>query len=732
MRSRFASTVWARFNRLGVLEPLVYGCLAMAWTLLMAKWFYGSMRWQLYNAIAWAQGSEYDPSRHPSFVGLWSAPLDDVFIHFDFARSAARGFPFQWINGNGYSSGGTSLVYPFILAIGLIAGFRGLALMHWAALIATTCVFATLLSLRRAFGGLPRIASYLLPFALLGVGALSWSLFSGMELALLIAIWSAAVLAQDDLVKQVQAPSQPLTLGYLRLAIWNVAIVATRPEAIATIAVLSGATAWHVLRNRGRAAALQGLLLMAGPAGFLLVAQAIANRYLTGDFAAAGALVKLELYSPHLPVADAFRSYFFFLKYQVMRVTDWHFSDVPYLGWVVWIFAAIAVLPKPTRKWALLLWASLVSWIATVAFNGQVRWQNERYTMPAVAFLLVAAALGAGFLLTWPFVAKNSKKPVVWAACAAAAAALCAYSIAQARCTARQVWFFGRASRNIFDQQLQVGHRLGHLLNPTPHRIAMGDAGAIPYAADILGLDLIGLGGTNRLPFARAAGWGIGATVELIQRMSRDDRPDVLAIYPGWWQELPLWFSDGIIERATVTARGNVICGGPTKVAYHADFSSLDDAETSLTIRPSETVTAALDFGDIVSERAHDYKISKPWFSYVGMKKLPDPRNPNRDLWDASRIVDPNVTQSFTLRKLRAGKSLRLIFRVAPSGSSQIRVTIGDKNVGELTFPTSDQWEETSLLVDGSLVATPLHITLTTTSPSAVELFHLWAVQTND
>ena len=36
-------------------------------------------------------------------------PLDDVYIHFGFARSAALGHPFAWIPGNGYSSGGTSL-----------------------------------------------------------------------------------------------------------------------------------------------------------------------------------------------------------------------------------------------------------------------------------------------------------------------------------------------------------------------------------------------------------------------------------------------------------------------------------------------------------------------------------------------------------------------------------------------------------------------------------------------
>ena len=48
--------------------------------------------------------------------GAFPVPLDDVYIHFGFARSAALGHPFEWIPGNGYSSGGTSLVYPLVLA----------------------------------------------------------------------------------------------------------------------------------------------------------------------------------------------------------------------------------------------------------------------------------------------------------------------------------------------------------------------------------------------------------------------------------------------------------------------------------------------------------------------------------------------------------------------------------------------------------------------------------------
>src|SRR5512141_560298 len=66
----------------------------------------------------------YIPALHRT-GGHFPVPLDDVYSHFGFARSAALGRPCQWIPGNGYSSGGTSLTYPLLLAPGYLLGLRG-------------------------------------------------------------------------------------------------------------------------------------------------------------------------------------------------------------------------------------------------------------------------------------------------------------------------------------------------------------------------------------------------------------------------------------------------------------------------------------------------------------------------------------------------------------------------------------------------------------------------------
>jgi hypothetical protein len=273
-------------------EQVGYALFAGAMTLLVATRFYGSARLQTLYSDSWSNPASFgqDGGRGP-----WSAPLDDVFIPFDFARSAARGHPFEWCEGNGYSSGGTSLLYPFVLAAGELGGFRGLELMEWAGIVACVSVFALLLALRRAFASLPRATSYLAPVALLGVGVLSWSLFSGMEIAFFMALWAGAFVMWDELGRRAgTGPPRSIALTAGGLGLWGAALVATRPEALGTVLVFALTALW-ALRARGPRLLAACLALVVAPAATVVVGSAIANYSLTGEVAAAGAVAKLEL-----------------------------------------------------------------------------------------------------------------------------------------------------------------------------------------------------------------------------------------------------------------------------------------------------------------------------------------------------------------------------------------------------------------------------------------------------
>ena len=93
------STMRARVAKASALltrvEPALYLLFAGACTLLVACRFYSCLKLQTLYAYAWARPDLYEVFAHDRVLGSWSAPLDDVFIHFDFARETARGHPFQ-------------------------------------------------------------------------------------------------------------------------------------------------------------------------------------------------------------------------------------------------------------------------------------------------------------------------------------------------------------------------------------------------------------------------------------------------------------------------------------------------------------------------------------------------------------------------------------------------------------------------------------------------------------
>jgi hypothetical protein len=706
------------------LEPYLYALVAALVTLYVARAFYDVQFWQLGQAVAWAVGDDYNPARRDSLPQLWSAPLDDVFIHFDFARSAARGYPFQWIDGNGYSSGGTSLLYPLVLALGLRIGFYGLSLMYFAAIVASVSTFGLLLGLRRCMNELPRWTSYILPGWMLTVGALDWSLFSGMEVAFFLAVWVLGLRATLHAMTVAATPSLSLRRPLLALGFTSFIIAATRPEAVSTIAVLSLAATGAVLKHRGKKPAFYTLCAGAIPGALVVVGQALVNRLLTGDATAAGGIVKLEMNNPLLTTAQIVDAYWFHLKYQLLRVTQYHFSSNEFTGYVVWAFALISLVPKATRRYGVILMTSVAGWVLTIALNGQVRWQNERYTMPAVAWLLAAAALGLGWLLAQVFSRQYRVRTRLWVLLGVVTATS-AFLIGTAPRFLEQRWFFGRASRNIFDQHVQTGHLLKIGIKPEPHRVLVGDAGAMTYVSDLPGLDIIGLGGTFRLPFARATQWGVGASMEIIQHLPHSQRPDLMAIYPNWWGTLPLWFSSDVLARVPV--RGNVICGGHTKVVYRSDLSSLDDAERPFSITPTEHVVDYLDFADIISEKEHHYELSARAAGFVDMKKLPHPEDPNRDLFDAGRISYPGLIQRFTISKLTPGKKTRFLFRVAPVGDAQLELISEGHQLGRVKLSPADEWREVSLEIPAQNAKTlPIEMKTIEGGPT---LFFLWVLE---
>jgi len=634
--------------------------------------------WHLFatSLVLGAAAAFYAPALRRT--GIWPAPLDDVYIHFDFARSIAQGHPFEWIPGNGYSSGATSLLYPFVLAPGWLIGFRGAWLGLFAAIVACVCLVDLCRSLRALAAPAPAWVAYLFPPLVLCVPLLDWSWFSGMEVALFGAALGRALCAvrrAEDAAPHERARAQ-LHAGALAAL-----LVAVRPEAVALALPLAIAAACAA----GTLGAIASLARAAGPTALLLLAQAAANRAFTGEWAAAGAVRKLlvsDPYATRLDVMTVVLRHVIALRTQALDAAlgGWPFSAI------VPALVVIGMLDRRHRRVVTALAIGAIGALILVAFNATALFQNWRYAAPSIAMLLVGAALGGAAL------ARRASQRRSRALAGGVAIVMIVAITAPRRAFERQIDHYARASANIAGQQVEAGRRLAARV-PAPRRVFLSDAGAIPYFSELPALDGLGLGGFRGLPFARASVHGVPAVVELIERMPPDDRPDVMAVYPSWWRGLADVFGarfDG------VRIEDNVICGADEKVLYDADLSALAPHDER---RPG--ALDELDVADLVDERRHAYGAPIPQGGWVVGAVLGLPGGARR--FDAGRIVPQGREERFVVGPGVREGAASLILRTDGGPAQVIEVVV--ERGGAIVFNVNsevaeramDRWSEVAV-----------------------------------
>jgi hypothetical protein len=316
-----------------------------------------------------------------------------------------------------------------------------------------------------------------------------------------------------------------------------------------------------------------------------------------------------------------------------------------------------ALASRHRREVAALSFGALGA-LALVCLNATARFQNYRYAAPILAMVLCAALLGIDALaLRTRFVAALAGLLLLW--------------------LPHDQWWrqrdhFARASANIAAQHVEVARRL-RARSPRPRRVLVSDAGAIPYLSEIPAVDGLGLGGFRALPFARASLHGEGAVIELIERIEPAERPDVMALYPEWWRYLVSTFGT---REDGVRIVDNVICGGPEKVIYRADWSAL--------ALPGESPPGAidgLDVADLVDERAHGYQPGRD--AFVVAEVLHSALAGGRR-FDAGRRV--GAALSFELRAGIAPGPARLVARGDGVGEATVVVTRDGREVSAVAL----------------------------------------------
>ncbi len=654
----------------------------------------------------------YGPARAAS-PDAWPAPLDDVYIHYDFARALAHGHPFEWIAGQGYSSGETSPAYAALLALGYLVGFRGERLGVWAALVACAAivdVMRVLHRLVRARPG-PRVPWWVAPLAcplLLACGTLDFAWFSGMEVALFGAVAARLVRAVDV---ARSAPAAARARAQWCAGLTGALLVLVRPESV----VVVGVAMFLVGRRVGTSSPFAACARVALPGALVTLALAAQNFLMTGDAASAGASLKLLSSNPFASDEERARDYLVNLAYFVRAMRRDLGDGAGRVAYLLPVLAAVSLTAPRTRALGALCALGSVTFALLVSWNGAARYQNLRDYMPAVALMLFASALGLAALAS----RRSRAVAALGAAVALAGVGLGASHVAEA------AGFYARACRNIHDQQVTVGRRIAAEA-ASDAIVLVGDAGAIPYESGRHAVDAMGLGGYHRVPFVRAAVHGEAATLELIERLPARERPTLLALYPNWFPGITGTFGH---ETARVTIADNVICGGVTKGIYEADWRTLRAPGDA----PDESFDGAvldeLDVADVVSEGEHRYESPAPRGGWT----LFDVRETGTGTarFDAGRIIPEGQEESFAVTAPARPYAV-LVLRVDES-PAEARVVVDSELAPPVTVPlelpalaTKRRWGlARAVLPAGLRAGDRLHVQ---TIRGALHDFHAWVV----
>lgn len=626
-------------------------------------------------------------------------PLDDTYIHFQYARQWAAGQPMTYHPGDPATSGATSLLYAPLLALGYAVGFSGWSLAYWALGIGGLAFFGSawlvyLIGRASPLAEEPGGAGYALALALAyGVtGPFVWAALSGMETALFLFVTLLTFYAAQQ--------------DRLRLAVvaGTLAVLA-RPEGViaAALAMLALAVrhSWPA-DWRGR---LRRAIPLALPVAAALIQPAI-NWAVTGSASATGMQAKSVLANTSEPLserlADVLSSFGrMWGELLVGRSADFGTFTSPLLAPA----ALGALLAGTWLAWRqrrlntgvlALLWALALT--AAVATLDTAFWQFKRYQLPVMALFYPAAAWAARGLGDG-LAARGGWRAWRWAlpALVLIPSALTALSFAR---------YYGENVAVVRDQQVPMARWVRDNLpeDEDAPRVGVHDVGMMGYFSGRPLYDVVGL----TLP-GPASSWrqGPGAIYEHVAHSRY--RPGAFAIYPDV-QGLRYLLDAGIFD--TVLAEfpvqlgeHNVAAATGYQAVYAADWSTTRQEEiaaqaSTLDAVRGLTLVDTVDVANLSSEDEYDYtwwqdesppgfitEVYTHWYHACGL-----PGEEACRATDGGRVLTGG--EEFTIQT-RPGEDLLLVTRVHGRTSVPLAVFInGHRVAGRVQPAVPGRWVE--------------------------------------
>ncbi len=624
--------------------------------------------------------------------GVFVMPLDDVYIHFQYAKQLASGQPFIYNPGQPPTSGATSLLYPFVLAVGYAVGFQGLNLGLWALIVGALALIGSLWLIYRL------LLAYATPFwlallmmAVFGLtGAVSWHFMSGMETGLVI---FALLLTLLMIVE-----NRP----------WGFVLAATllgllRPEA--SLLALMAAVVFYLPLSIGDGEQKPRRRLIVLIPALVIFVQPMVNWLVTGSAVATGNSAKSILGT--VP---------FYWDEAIRRIVEnfarmwWEFLTgySPREGWYVplllvplGLIGLFYLLRDPhKRRVGLIVALWLLAGTAMIATLDTAFWHFKRYQMPLLAlFYPLAGWAIAAILKIQRKDAKAQRRKDFFVYAYGLIMALFVLSTA-----GTFLWAFGLNAGYVYAQPLQMARWL-QSNTPEDALIAVHDVGMMRYMGGRTTLDMVGLTTPGAADYWRN---GPGTVAEFLI----DNRPDYIASYGhghgyglGMLADTSLYGEPLAGFPVTLDPNYNVALAADFQGIYAPDWRLILDANPFLRNMPLVEGSQVVNVADLASESAMDYHWSAG--DYTGFATLPydlrsgNCQNPNYTEVDAVRAVRQ---ESFTIAAT-PGESLLLMTMFHPVQRGTYDVYVDDVHVDRNWIPeTPGCWSIARTMIPGDLV----------------------------
>ncbi len=482
--------------------------------------------------------------REQQLAGVLGFPLDDSWIHFQFARNLAEGRGFAY-NPGVPVSGSTAPLWSLLLgALFRLAGAEPLLakLPGIAGALAAAWLAARLALTWTADRGAAAVAGTLTALA----GPLLWGALSGMEVTLAAALVTGGILAH--------ATGRDLAAA----ALLALAVLA-RPESVLVFALVWAAGSWAPRR---------ALL-------FALALAVIVGPWVAFNLATGGSPL------PATAAAKIEGGLVGMLSGQRMsRLNSFVMQPGRYLGeWVKWLGSVNALFPLVISAGLWLLWrrggrrlvlpaAALVLHPLALALLAPYRgpgFQEGRYSIQLLPLAAVVATVPLAALTAWG-VASSAAPAVARRLPRLLAVGLVVAALAGLWPAATR---YGWAVQNIEAMQVHLGHWVAA---NTPHdaRLALNDVGAIAYLSRREVVDVMGLVTPAIIPFRKEGESGV---LRYLERAC----PDYLIVFPKWFPRLT-----AMAERFTPVYRvrlaHNTVAGATEMVVYEAIWNRANPA----------------------------------------------------------------------------------------------------------------------------------------------------------